>query len=246
MSPVKHSADSTDLAAMHATWLPASCKQPANHPICSISRPNLRHHRNLVVCACKAAVGIDLGTTNSVVAVLREGEARPTVIHDSSSGSFTVPSVVCYDTATDKPLVGAAARQQAATNPSNTFYSVKRLMGRTWEEAQGLGLIYGLQKTQCGGVELVCPAKSSTLAPQQVRQQPAGWPHMVHTWCVWPTNKLAFPLQSAFWSQLQAKSTHALPHFADLLMHASHSACIDKVLTSLGTGCFLAICAGVC
>lgn len=243
MSPVKHSADSTDLAAMHATRLPASCKQPANHPICSISRPNLRHHRSLVICAasCKAAVGIDLGTTNSVVAVLRDGEARPTVIHDSSSGSFTVPSVVCYDTATDKPLVGAAARQQAATNPSNTFYSVKRLMGRTWEEAQGVGLIYGLQKTQSGGVELVCPAKGSTLTPQQVRQQPAVWPHMVclayQQACLSPAKRLL--VSSAGKGHPR---THALSRFADLLMHAS----LHRQLTSLGTGCFLAVCAGGC
>jgi molecular chaperone DnaK (HSP70) len=64
--------------------------------------------------------------------------------------------------------VGTAARRQAAHNTANTFYSVKRLMGRSWDEVQGLGLIYTLHKTQDGGVELACPARDATLTPQQV------------------------------------------------------------------------------
>lgn len=134
-----------------------------------------RHKTRLCVTAAaagRAAVGIDLGTTNSVVAVLREGETRPTVIHTSSSSSgssFTIPSVVAYQPATHMPLVGAAAKQQAAANPSNSFYSVKRLMGRSWQEAQDLGLLYGLQEAADGSVELVCPAQGKALSPQQVR-----------------------------------------------------------------------------
>lgn len=133
----------------------------------------------------RAAVGIDLGTTNSAVAVLREGETRPTVIRTSSSSSssgssFTIPSVVAYQSsATDTPLVGAAAKQQAAANPSNSFYSVKRLMGRSWQEAQDLGLLYGLQEAADGGVELVCPAQGKALSPQQVRPAALCWPFVL-------------------------------------------------------------------
>jgi molecular chaperone DnaK len=120
----------------------------------------------------RSAVGIDLGTTNSVVAVLREGETYPTVIRTSSSNgsssSFTIPSVVAYQPGTSTPLVGAAAKQQAAANPSNSFYSVKRLMGRSWQKAQSLGLLYGVQEAADGGVELLCPAQGTTLSPQQV------------------------------------------------------------------------------
>jgi molecular chaperone DnaK len=156
---------------MHAQHARAGLTQSSLHPNLTIKPPCHASRRQLVLCAAvsKAAVGIDLGTTNSVVAVLREDEAHPTVIHDSSSGSFTVPSVVSYNGPSAQPLVGRAAKQQAASNPSNTFYSVKRLMGRSWEEVQGLGLIYGLTKTSEAGVQLVCPATDSTLSPQQVR-----------------------------------------------------------------------------
>lgn len=124
-----------------------------------------------VLCAVKqqAAVGIDLGTTNSVVAVLKAGETCPTVLIDSTTGSFTVPSVVSYDPATGTALVGAAAKQQAAAHPHNTFYSVKRLMGRSWSEIQELGLLYQVAESQDGRVELVCPATATHLLPEQVR-----------------------------------------------------------------------------
>lgn len=135
-----------------------------------------------IICSAtiRAAVGIDLGTTNSVVAVLREGEARPSVIYDttsgssssfgsSSSGSFTIPSVVAYNAATGAATVGAAAKQQAAINPANTFYSVKRLMGRKYEEVQDLGMVYQLDQAADGAVRLVCPTKSAQLTPEEVR-----------------------------------------------------------------------------
>lgn len=123
-----------------------------------------------VICAAatRAAVGIDLGTTNSVVAVLREGDKFPKVLHDVSSGTFTVPSVVAYTSSADSPLVGAAAKQQAVTNSRNTFYSVKRLMGRSWEDAQEMELAYQLQQAAGGAVGLVCPALQTNLCPQQV------------------------------------------------------------------------------
>jgi molecular chaperone DnaK len=76
------------------------------------------------------AIGIDLGTTNSVVAVMEGGE--PVVI-PNSEGSRTTPSVVAF-TKTGERLVGAVAKRQAITNPENTIYSIKRFMGRRYDE----------------------------------------------------------------------------------------------------------------
>ncbi len=77
-------------------------------------------------------VGIDLGTTNSVVAVMEGGE--PTVIANAEGGR-TTPSVVAF-TRTGERLVGTLARRQAAVNPHNTIYSIKRFMGRLLSEVQ--------------------------------------------------------------------------------------------------------------
>ncbi|HEY8437002.1 MAG TPA: molecular chaperone DnaK [Candidatus Limnocylindrales bacterium] len=77
-------------------------------------------------------IGIDLGTTNSVVAVMEGGE--PTVIA-SAEGGRTVPSVVAF-TKTGERLVGQIAKRQAQTNPQNTVYSIKRFMGRRWDDAE--------------------------------------------------------------------------------------------------------------
>src|SRR4029453_14908560 len=77
-------------------------------------------------------IGIDLGTTNSVVAIM-EGK-EPKVIPNEEGGRLT-PSVVAFD---DKGevLVGQIARRQAITNPENTIYSIKRFMGRNFDEVQ--------------------------------------------------------------------------------------------------------------
>src|SRR3979411_3096636 len=75
-------------------------------------------------------VGIDLGTTNSVIAVMEGGE--PVVI-PNSEGSRTTPSVVAF-TKSGERLVGNLARRQAAVNPENTVYSIKRFMGRKFSE----------------------------------------------------------------------------------------------------------------
>ena len=77
-------------------------------------------------------IGIDLGTTNSVVAVMEGGE--PTVI-PSAEGGRTVPSVVAF-TKTGERLVGQLAKRQAVTNPANTIYSIKRFMGRRWDDPE--------------------------------------------------------------------------------------------------------------
>jgi molecular chaperone DnaK len=77
-------------------------------------------------------IGIDLGTTNSCVAVMEGG--RPKVI-ENSEGSRTTPSVVAY-MEDGEILVGAPAKRQAVTNPKNTLYAVKRLIGRRFEEKE--------------------------------------------------------------------------------------------------------------
>src|SRR5438874_7000695 len=75
-------------------------------------------------------IGIDLGTTNSCVAVMEGGE--PHVI-PNAEGSRTTPSVVAF-TKTGERLVGQVAKRQAITNPQNTIYSIKRFMGRKFSE----------------------------------------------------------------------------------------------------------------
>ena len=77
-------------------------------------------------------IGIDLGTTNSVVAVMEAGE--PTVL-DNSEGSRTTPSIVSI-TKSGERLVGQVAKRQAVTNPENTIYSIKRLMGRKYDDPE--------------------------------------------------------------------------------------------------------------
>jgi molecular chaperone DnaK len=78
-------------------------------------------------------IGIDLGTTNSVVAVMEGGE--PTVIA-SSEGNRLIPSVVAVNTKTGERLVGQVARRQAIVNPENTIFSIKRFMGRKTSDAE--------------------------------------------------------------------------------------------------------------
>ena len=77
-------------------------------------------------------IGIDLGTTNSVVSVMQGGE--PVVI-PNQEGARTTPSVVGI-TKSGERLVGQVAKRQAVTNPENTVYSIKRFMGRRYDEVR--------------------------------------------------------------------------------------------------------------
>src|SRR5882762_3193283 len=84
-------------------------------------------------------IGIDLGTTNSCVAIMEGGQ--PKVI-ENSEGERTTPSIVAY--AEDQVIVGRPAKRQAITNPMNTLYGVKRLIGRRFDDpmvAKDIGMV---------------------------------------------------------------------------------------------------------
>ncbi|MGH2479553.1 MAG: molecular chaperone DnaK, partial [Ktedonobacteraceae bacterium] len=108
-------------------------------------------------------IGIDLGTTNSVVAVMEGGE--PKVI-PNEEGSRTTPSVVGF-TKTGEVLVGQVAKRQAITNPENTIYSIKRFMGRRYEEvSEELKMVP--YKVERDGDHLVVVAQGKKYTPQQI------------------------------------------------------------------------------
>src|SRR5229473_924682 len=104
-------------------------------------------------------IGIDLGTTNSVVAVIEAGE--PTVL-DNSEGSRLTPSVVAV-TKSGERLVGQVAKRQAVTNPENTVYSIKRLMGRKYDDPEVQRTIkmvpYKITRAPNGDVRVVLSGK---------------------------------------------------------------------------------------
>ena len=77
-------------------------------------------------------IGIDLGTTNSCVAVMEGSDPR---VIENSEGARTTPSMIAF-TKDGERLVGAAAKRQAVTNPENTLFAVKRLIGRSFEDAE--------------------------------------------------------------------------------------------------------------
>ena len=114
-------------------------------------------------------VGIDLGTTNSCVAVMEGG--KPTVIANAE-GFRTTPSVVAYAKNGDR-LVGQIAKRQAVMNPGNTFYSVKRFMGRKFDEItnEATEVSYKVLRDGNANVKLDCPAQSKQFAPEEISAQ---------------------------------------------------------------------------
>nr|QUE28827.1 DnaK [Porphyropsis coccinea] len=114
-------------------------------------------------------VGIDLGTTNSVVAVMEGG--TPTVI-PNSEGLRTTPSVVAYTKNKDL-LVGQIAKRQAVINPENTFSSIKRFVGRKTEEiSQELKEVsYSIMTGSGGNIKIACPSLDKEFAPEEISAQ---------------------------------------------------------------------------
>jgi len=113
-------------------------------------------------------VGIDLGTTNSCVAVMEGG--KPTVIANAE-GARTTPSVVAFVKNGDR-LVGQIAKRQAVMNSDNTFYSVKRFIGRRFDEITHEATEVSYKVLNVGGnVKLDCPAAGKQFAPEEISAQ---------------------------------------------------------------------------
>ncbi len=114
-------------------------------------------------------VGIDLGTTNSVVAAIEGGQ--PTVI-TNSEGFRTTPSIVAY-TKKEELLVGQIAKRQAVINPENTFFSVKRFIGSKEGEIaeESKKLPYKVGKDQNDNIKINCPALKKEFSPEEISAQ---------------------------------------------------------------------------
>ena len=114
-------------------------------------------------------VGIDLGTTNSVVAAIEGGQ--PSVIINAE-GLRTTPSIVAY-TKKEELLVGQIAKRQAVINPENTFFSVKRFIGSKENEIaqESKKLPYKVGKDQNDNIKISCPALKKEFSPEEISAQ---------------------------------------------------------------------------
>ena len=114
-------------------------------------------------------VGIDLGTTNSVVAAIEGGQ--PSVIINAE-GLRTTPSIVAY-TKKQELLVGQIAKRQAVINPENTFFSVKRFIGSKENEisSDAKKLPYKVDKDQNNNIKIKCPALNKDFSPEEISAQ---------------------------------------------------------------------------
>ncbi|PNG99907.1 Stromal heat shock-related protein, chloroplastic, partial [Tetrabaena socialis] len=124
--------------------------------------------RMAVNVRAEKVVGIDLGTTNSAVAAMEGG--KPTIITNAEGGR-TTPSVVAF-TKTGDRLVGQIAKRQAVVNPENTFFSVKRFIGRRMTEVGSESKQVPYQVTEDGGnVKIKCPHAGKDFAPEEISAQ---------------------------------------------------------------------------
>jgi heat shock protein 1/8 len=114
-------------------------------------------------------VGIDLGTTNSAVAAMEGG--KPTIV-TNAEGQRTTPSVVAYTKNGDR-LVGQIAKRQSVVNPTNTFFSVKRFIGRKMSEVdeESKQVSYHVIRDNNGNVKLDCPAIGKSFAAEEISAQ---------------------------------------------------------------------------
>nr|BAU61572.1 heat shock protein 70B [Gonium pectorale] len=141
----------------------------AGAPIGSASRARHGMGRSLAVSVrAEKVVGIDLGTTNSAVAAMEGG--KPTIITNAEGGR-TTPSVVAF-TKTGDRLVGQIAKRQAVVNPENTFFSVKRFIGRRMTEVGSESKQVPYQVIEDGGnVKIKCPNAQKDFAPEEISAQ---------------------------------------------------------------------------
>jgi len=122
--------------------------------------------------AKEKVIGIDLGTTNSVVAVVLGGEP---VIITNSEGERITPSVVAFKDS--EVLVGSIAKRQAVTNPENTVFSVKRFMGRRYDEVQEeiKRVPYKVVRGRNDRVEIYIPAVGKNFTPEEISAKILGY-----------------------------------------------------------------------
>ena len=115
-------------------------------------------------------IGIDLGTTNSVVAVMEGG--NPTVI-PNQEGARTTPSIVSYSKKSKELLVGQLAKRQSVINPENTFSSVKRFIGRKYSEIKDdKGIVtYEVISANNDNIKIACPLLEKELTPEEISAQ---------------------------------------------------------------------------
>src|SRR3989338_8084687 len=121
-------------------------------------------------------IGIDLGTTNSAMAIIEHGEPK---IVENKEGNRTTPSIVAVSKAGDR-LVGLLAKRQAVTNPKNTLFSIKRLIGRKFSDQEVKKdkefLPYEIKEAANGGVEIkmgdkwLRPEEISAMVLQKLKQ----------------------------------------------------------------------------
>ncbi|HIK03377.1 MAG TPA: molecular chaperone DnaK [Trichormus sp. M33_DOE_039] len=111
-------------------------------------------------------VGIDLGTTNSVVAVMEGG--KPVVIANAE-GMRTTPSVVGFSKEGER-VVGQMARRQTVLNPQNTYFAVKRFIGRKYGELnpESKRVPYTIRKDDVGNIKIACPRLNKDFAPEEI------------------------------------------------------------------------------
>ncbi|MEX2598529.1 MAG: Hsp70 family protein, partial [Dehalococcoidia bacterium] len=110
-------------------------------------------------------IGIDLGTTNSAVAVMEAGEP---VVLENSEGGRTTPSVVALNAKSGERYVGMVAKRQAVTNPDNTVYSVKRLIGRKFAEVQNEIKTLGYKVVEGKGGDAAVQMGDRSYSPPEV------------------------------------------------------------------------------
>ena len=114
-------------------------------------------------------LGIDLGTTNSVIAVMEGG--TPEVI-PNSEGLRTTPSIVAY-TKKEELLVGQIAKRQSVINPENTFFSIKRFIGSKFNEVkeESTQVSYKLKEDLKGNIKVICPVLNKEFSPEELSAQ---------------------------------------------------------------------------
>lgn len=155
-------------------------------------------------------MGIDLGTTNSAVAAMEGG--KPTIV-TNAEGQRTTPSVVAY-TKNGERLVGQIAKRQAVVNPENTFFSVKRFIGRKMVEVdeESKQVSYRVVRDENGNVKLDCPAIGKQFAAEEISSQ-VGFDFNYFIW-------VSFFLENCFcftsFKMVRIETTRQLFEFTDI------------------------------